>query len=176
MKITLIGYTAAYVRLFFVLCIASVGYFTDWMSECLGIDSGENSKLLHDSVNNSVCSITFDESVSCVFVVWKRYATSDQLRFTHESVLQLLKKHGATKVLGDDTALPTIHPEDQSWIVEDWIPRAQAVGLKCAASKSPNSHLARVSVKRVQSSLPAGLIARSFENLNDARHWLQTAS
>lgn len=144
-----------------------------YLRNCLEIESTDSFKLSNDLEDNPICSVRFDERLSCICVTWKQHATRNQLQFVHESILQLLKNHGVSKVLGDDTALPTIHAEDQSWIVENWIPRAVKAGLKAAASKSPNSHFGRVSVNAVQSKFPSGLVARSFENLDDAKHWIQ---
>ncbi len=66
-----------------------------------------------------------DSEVPCITVVWKRYATSAQLRYVHEQLLCLLGG-GGVAVLGDDTQLPTIHREDQRWIAENWWPRARS--------------------------------------------------
>jgi len=72
--------------------------------------------------------VSIDENIPAIVVLWKGYATGTQLRFVHENILDQLRKHGMSKVLGDDTGLPTIHAEDQSWIVENWMPRAIAAG------------------------------------------------
>src|SRR5271170_3652719 len=88
----------------------------------LEIESSDSVKLLKDFKENPICSVRLDESVPCIVVVWKQYATSTQLRFIHESILGLLEKHRVTKILGDDTLLPTIHAEDQTWIAENWMP------------------------------------------------------
>lgn len=139
----------------------------------LETESGESLELIADIENNPICSVSFDGSVPCVVVVWKRYVTSTQLRFVHENVLHLLKKHGASKILGDDTALPTIHDKDQAWITENWMPRAVAAGLKAGASKSPVSYFGRLSVSCLCSQAPEGLTIRPFDDLADARQWLQ---
>ena len=106
-------------------------------------------------------------------MVWKQYATSTQLRFVHESMLHLLKTHRVSRLLGDDTALPTIHSEDRQWIAENWMPRAQAVGLIAAASKSPTAYFGRLAVENVQSVAPSDICLRSFEVMEDAREWLR---
>jgi hypothetical protein len=84
-----------------------------------------------------------------------------------------MRKHRVNKILGDDTALPMIYGEDQTWIIENWMPRAFAAGLKFVANKKPNVYWGNVAVSRVQRRFPSGLTARSFSNLDDARGWLQ---
>lgn len=139
-------------------------------------ESNDSLKLLKDFTDNPICSVSVDESVPCIVIIWKQYATSTQLRFIHESVLGLLEKHRVTKILGDDTLLPTIHTEDQTWITENWMPRAMAAGLRFACSKTPDSHFGKISVRSVQSVAPRGLVVRAFENLNEAKSWLKGAS
>lgn len=142
----------------------------------LETESSDGIKLLNNLKDNPICSVSLEESVPCIKVIWKQYATSTQLRFIHESILRLLQKHGVVKILGDDTALLTIHAEDQAWIVHDWMPRAIAAGLKFASSKNPDSYFGKVSVSSVQSALPIGIVVRSFERLDDAKRWLSGVS
>ena len=174
---TPIAYIAAYIRLFFVFCIALVGHVTDWFHEPVETESADKPALAYDFVDDPACSVTYDESLSCIFVVWKQVAPSGiQLRFVHECILNLLRKHGACKVLGDDTALITLQAEDRSWIIQDWMPRALAAGLKFAASKTPESYAGKALVRSVQAAFPAVLVTRTFDDVADARRWLQSVT
>lgn len=139
---------------------------------CLLTGSSDGIKLLDNLKDNPICSVSFDKDVPCIVVIWKDYATSAQLRYVHESILGLLVKHGVSKILGDDTALPTVHAENQVWIAEDWMPRAMAAGLRAAAGKYSNWYFANVSISNIHSIAPVGLILRSFEDLAEARQWL----
>jgi hypothetical protein len=141
----------------------------------LGIESDDSRKLASNPDNNPICSIAFDESIPAITVTWKRYATSTQLRFIHEYLLTLLQWHGASKILGDDTALATIHPDDREWISETWLPRAIACGLKAAVSKKPASMHGQFAVAAVQSELK-GIAIDAFDGMADARQWLQSVS
>jgi hypothetical protein len=135
--------------------------------------SGDSLKLLDNLEENPICSVSFDGDVPCIVVTWKDYATSAQLRYVHECVLDLLVKHGVHKILRDDTALPAIHAENQVWIAKDWMPRAMAAGLRAAADKCSNWHFANVSISKIHSIAPAGLALRSFDSLAEARQWLK---
>jgi len=139
-------------------------------------ESNDGLQLLKDLADNPVCSVTFDENIPCIVVAWKQYATSTQLRYVHESLINLLEQHRVSKILGDDTALATIHNDDQSWIVGNWMPRAMASGLRAAASKSPSSYFGKVSVESVQSIAPPGVVLRSFADMAEARQWLKNHS
>ncbi len=93
-------------------------------------ESIDGIKLLENPNDNPICSLSYDETICCVTIVWRRYATSAQLRFVHEAIIQMLAQYGANKILGDDSDLPIVHAEDQKWITEDWMPRAKAAGLR----------------------------------------------
>jgi hypothetical protein len=137
-------------------------------------ESSDSLKLLEDLNDNPICAVSLDETVPCIKVIWKQYATSTQLRFVHESIVHMLERHGINKVLGDDTALPTIHSEDQVWIAENWMPRAVSAGLRAAASKSPASYFCQISIETIQSVAPPELALRSFDDMSAARQWLKS--
>jgi len=84
----------------------------------LQTESSESLQLLQDIRDNPICSVFFDESVLCIMVIWRNYATNTQFRFIHESILHHLQKHGVNMILGDDSALPTIHAEDRAWTIK----------------------------------------------------------
>jgi hypothetical protein len=135
-------------------------------------EQAEARTLLADLLNNPVCTVRFDDDVPCVTVIWKRPATSAQLRFIGERLVELIGQHKVSKMLGDDTALPLIEPDDQKWFADDWAPRAAAAGLKVAANKSPESYLGRLAVERIKQR-QRQLTIRSFEQFEQARRWLK---
>lgn len=125
--------------------------------------------------DNPVCCISVDRRVPCVLLVWKQYSTSAQLRFVYESALDLLKKHRLSKILGDNTDLPTVHDEEQQWISANWMPRAAAAGLRFCAFKRSETHFVRVATDAIMDLAPAGLTLRSFDGLEETRRWLHDA-
>lgn len=138
----------------------------------LEAESSDGLKLLSNIEENPICSVRFDASLPGIAVIWRGYATRTQLRYVHEMILTLLVAHQAVRMLCDDTGLPTIHADDQEWIAKDWMPRSVAAGLRAIANKRPESHFGNVSVTSVQSIIPAGLVFKSFDTLEEARRWL----
>lgn len=135
-------------------------------------ESSDGALLLENPGDNPVCALTYDEKVSCVSVVWRKYATSVQLRFIHEAILQMMEKYGARKILGDDRELPVVHPEDQRWIIEDWLPRARAAGLKRVAAIASHSFFGRLSIGSIQLKLANDIPIRQFHSTREAAGWL----
>lgn len=146
------------------------------LQEQLRRESHDSSLLVSDLRENPVCSVTLDHAAHLVLVRWRQYATHAQLCFVHESILQLVAKHRICKLLGDDTALPLVPSEDQSWIVENWMPRAIAAGLRFIANKTPNAYFGKLSIDAIRTMTPQGLEFRSFRSVTDARRWLTNLS
>lgn len=135
----------------------------------------DGAELLRNPEDNPICRLSYDESARCVTVVWRKYATSVQLRFVHEILLQMLRRHGARKILGDDTDLPVVHAEDQKWIVEDWLPRAKEAGLKAVASSLSHTFFGKLSIASVQFKLAKEIAIRAFPSIQLAHAWLRNA-
>jgi hypothetical protein len=146
------------------------------LREKLRQDSRDSLQLLKNFRDNPICSIVLDETSRCITVVWKQYATKTQYRYIHENLLTLICEHRVCKILGDDTALPTVPSEDRSWVIDEWFPRAVECGLRFVANKRPDSYFGKLSVGQIQSAAPAGPKCRSFEMLDEAREWLETVT
>src|ERR1700744_3647582 len=146
------------------------------LREKLRQDPRDSFQLLSNFWDNPICSIIHNEAHHCIIVVWKQYATQIQLRYIHENLLTLICKHHVYKILGDDTALPAIPSEDRFWIIDEWFPRAVECGLRFAASKRPASPFGQLAVGPIQSAAPVGIECRSFEQLYEAKEWLDTVA
>ena len=133
-------------------------------------------RLLEDPGDNPICSLSYDETTRCVTIVWRKYATSAQLRFIHETIIQMLAEHKASKILGDDSDLPIIHAEDQKWIIEDWLPRARAAGLKAAAAKVSLAFFGKLSIAAIHLKLAGEIAVKTFPDIQLARTWLRNFS
>jgi hypothetical protein len=146
----------------------------DRLQHSLKGQSGNARRLAENLEDNPICAVSYDANVPCLFVQWRGYAKSTEIRYVHECILRLVEEHRVSKLLGDDAALRTITAVDQHWIVDDWMPRAIAAGLKTAASNRPSRPSGRASVNRIRSAVPAGLAIRSFGSLDEAKAWLRS--
>ncbi|HKQ47958.1 MAG TPA: response regulator [Phycisphaerae bacterium] len=139
----------------------------------LETESGDSRKLLASPTDNPICSIQHDDSLPGLVVVWRDYATSRQLRFVYEYLLQLIELRNISKILYDDTALRTIAADDRSWILQDWMPRAVRAGFRASAHTASTAHFVGVAVNALATGAPAGIALRTFDNTSEARKWLQ---
>ncbi len=139
-------------------------------------ESIDGIHLLNSPHDNPICSLSYDESIPCIAVVWRKYATSAQLRFVHEIILGMLTQHAADRILGDDSDLPIVHAEDQKWIVENWLPRARVAGLKAVATAVSLTFFGKVSIGSIHSKLAREIAIKDFHNIHSARMWLGSLS
>lgn len=144
------------------------------LSSIIAKESHEGILLLQDPHDNPICALSYDEDIQCIEVVWRKYATSAQLRYIHEIILGMLIQYNASKILGDDSDLPIVHAEDQRWIVEEWLPRATAAGFKAAATTISMTFFGRVAIGAIQSEFARDVKVRSFGNIHSARSWLKS--
>lgn len=151
----------------------STGLFAKLM-RAVESESVDGAELLRNPKDNPICRLSYDDSARCVTVIWRKYATSLQLQFVHEILLQMLRQHGARKILGDDTDLPVVHAEDQKWIVEDWLPRAKDAGLEAVASALSHTFFGKLSIASVQFRLAKEIAVRPFPNVHLAHAWLRS--
>lgn len=135
-------------------------------------ESIEGIEVSRNPRDNAICRLSYDESLSCIEVVWRKYATSAQLRFLHEVILEMLMQHRADKILGDDSDLPIVHAEDQRWIMEDWFPRACAAGLCAIATSVSMTFLGKVAIGRIHARVAEEIPIRDFHSFHLARCWL----
>jgi hypothetical protein len=136
-------------------------------------ESVDGARLLKDPNDNPICSLSYDEAIHCAMIVWRRYATSAQYRFVHETILQMLAQYRAGKILADDSDLPVVHAEDQKWIIEDWMPRAKAAGLKAVATNRSLSFFGRLTIGSIQARMARDIEIKTFPNIHLARDWLR---
>lgn len=139
-------------------------------------ESIDGAKLLENPNDNPICSLCYDKTVRCVTIVWRRYATSAQYRFIHEAIIQMLQQYQASKILGDDSDLPVVHAEDQQWIIENWIPRAKAAGLKAVATNRSLSFFGRLTIGSIQARMAGEVAIRTFPSVHLAKNWLRNFS
>src|SRR6202012_4073896 len=102
----------------------SAGFFVKLM-RAVGSESVDGMELLRNPQDNPICRLSYDERARCVTVVWRKFATSVQLRFGHEILLEMLRQHGARKIFGYGTHMPYVHSKGQRWNDEDGLPRAK---------------------------------------------------
>jgi hypothetical protein len=109
-------------------------------------------------------------------LAWSSDRTSlDVVKAFYEQVLALLLNTSARKILSDHGQRAPLPAAAQSWLTENWIPRAlnQARTRHCAIVEGADP-LHRLSTQSVVSSSPSGFIFQRFSTVEEAEAWLQS--
>lgn len=126
-------------------------------------------------LSNEACSISYDPDVPCIVVEWHGYATTLQFREVKENILWLLTEKQCSKILADTTHLPIISTEDQVWVNEDWLPRAQEVGYRACGMVNSRFYFSRIAIRSMMKHANRNeLPLEYFDSPAAARAWLKS--
>ena len=81
------------------------------------------------SFDEKFLQIYYDETVPCVTMQWKDFATSEEFKIGLNKGLDLLMEQNTENWLADLRKMDVIDPDDEKWSNEDWFPRALAGGV-----------------------------------------------
>lgn len=131
-----------------------------------------SQSVLYTAADFSVC---YAPDVPCVIMTWRGYHTSASFRQQNEQVLELLRQHGASKILCDIRQFLLIGATDQSWLNYNWLPRALSAGLRHCALVTPVYFFNQVAVQSVVDRIDTPILrVEYFEAAEAARLWLQS--
>lgn len=89
---------------------------------------------------DSYVTISWDENVQAVILVWRGFVTFDKLRTGLEKGLELYQAKGKGRWLADTSQIMPFSKEAEHWTNEDWFHRAVTSGIKkrrCLSPKVP---------------------------------------
>jgi hypothetical protein len=118
--------------------------------------------------------VLWDEASLAVVCGGEGFVEGEELRTGMNKGLELLVKKRSSRWLAEMKNRKVHTDEDQRWIVEDWTPRAAAVGLRSSAFVLPTSVVSKMSLKRMnQVVAERSLEIGYFDDLEEARRWLR---
>lgn len=122
------------------------------------------------------CKVTYLDDVECVYVQWFDLPLSDVFRKGSDTVIELLKVNGSSKVLVDNSKAKLFSVTDQKWLNEDWLPRSEKAGYKYSATILGETDAfvkfaaQSIANKRDQSKF----VSKFFKSSNEAMDWLRS--
>ncbi|WP_375558815.1 hypothetical protein ACE193_13835 [Bernardetia sp. OM2101] len=69
-----------------------------------------------------------------IYIKWEFMVEENLFREGMEKLIEMMKEHKTGKILSNVTQLGPLSDEDQAWCVDDWLPRALAVGYTSVAN------------------------------------------
>ncbi len=98
----------------------------------------------------------------------------DVIQAFYEQALLLLLSSGVRRILSDHGQRPPLPAAAQTWLTNDWIPRAmtQARTHHCAVVEGADP-IHRLALQSVVSTAPTGFLFKRFDNFEAADAWLR---
>ncbi|GGF09167.1 hypothetical protein [Hymenobacter cavernae] len=132
----------------------------------------------HESLyfHNSLASI-IEHSFGYVRIDWHPVVIrSGELHEVYGQVLTLLRESGLNRILSDHQLRAPLMPDDQRWIVTDWVPRAvRECGYARGALMQAHDVISQLTNRRITDQLPDRPLIRYFDDLHLAERWLLEA-
>ena len=127
------------------------------------------------SFDEKFLQIYYDETVPCVTMQWKDFATSEEFKIGLNKGLDLLMEQNTENWLADLRKMDVIDPDDEKWSNEDWFPRALAGGVKKMALIPSVDIFNNMSVESIMNEVAGtGLVVHYFDNVEEAKTWLKS--
>ena len=104
---------------------------------------------------------------------WKRFSATGAYRKAMDKLIELASEKQSRVCWLDLSALSIVDKEDQSWIKEDWLPRAVQLGVKHIAVAMPATSLAKTSLlKGLRYEDTITLEIGYFNHPDESLNWL----
>ncbi|SKC65232.1 hypothetical protein [Ohtaekwangia koreensis] len=78
--------------------------------------------------------IRYDEGNHILIHEWKVFPTSQEFKEGTNILIAAFEHFKTGKLVGDVRQLGAVHPDDQQWILTDWISRARKAGFSHSAT------------------------------------------
>ncbi|GAB3302423.1 hypothetical protein ACFQT0_11070 [Hymenobacter humi] len=101
-------------------------------------------------------------------------ATVAELRSIYEHVLRAMQHHRVIRLMSVHNQRPPIPPEIQTWLTQEWLPRAVAeVGYRYCAVVEATAPLSRLAARAIGTGMKGLLSYEYFETDALADAWLR---
>jgi hypothetical protein len=120
---------------------------------------------------NSVV-VYYDSDDNWLYLSWYGEQTLDSRIRAFNQVIDFLKISDCTKVLNDNRHNCSAWSDCALWVANDWLPRAEAEGMRSLAWVYSTDTEARRSAEEMIGHLHGKAIVIPFEGLQDAKSWL----
>ena len=121
-----------------------------------------------------VAVVRWDSSSQAAHMEWQGWAKPAEFRAANDALVQAIRDHRGSRVLGDSRLIKVIQKSDQEWVNTDWFPRILAAGLTRMALVIPQSGLAKMNIDDMVSRVADRLDVAYFATLAEARVWLMS--
>lgn len=110
-----------------------------------------------------------------LLVDWMGYVSPQFVMEGSNAIIEAALTCGTSKFLSDKTSVQGTYRKTNTWLEEDWFPRAMEAGLQFGASLLSENIFSQMSSKDLEERMKGGRFTyKNFKSLEDAVAWLKS--
>lgn len=126
-------------------------------------------------LDNEYVSLYWYPEQKIIYHVFHKYMYGQEFRRALETGLEVMKKNGGTKWLGDDRANSALPTDDLVWSMEDWFFRAFDAGWRYWALVMPDKIAGQLNMNRIlKRNIDLGMNIQVVESAEEGLEWLES--
>jgi len=129
-------------------------------------------RTFQDSFGQTILHLEYLETENYIYVAFIGLQSLPVLMEAGEIALRIFREKDCSKYLSDNTRMVGGKTFAESYIRDNFIPKAMESGLKCLAYVVPPRSINIRSVEHLELEFPPELDFMLFDNVADARYWL----
>jgi hypothetical protein len=115
-----------------------------------------------------------DQQNKWLYYKWRGFLLTDELVSGYNTILEMLTKEKFTHILADHSSIVGPWNEVNTWLINEWTPRANEAGLKFFAVHTASDLFSNISLELfLNNNTHQRFVSHVFDKLDDARLWLQ---
>ena len=125
---------------------------------------------------HGVADVIWDAQRNVVHIEAKGWADTAESHPVLDSAMQAMKDHEGSRWLFDGRDMEAVKPSELQRLIDVWLPRALAAGLRVAAIVMPRSDSAVKNIDDMARAAEGEVVVRYFSSVENARNWLATSA
>ena len=123
-----------------------------------------------------VADVMWDANWNVVHIEAKGWPDTAESHPVLDSAMRAMTDHRGSRWLFDGREMKAIKSSDLRWLIEVWLPRALAAGLRVAAIVMPRSGAAMKNIDDMAKVAEGEVVVRYFSSVENARRWLAASA
>lgn len=116
--------------------------------------------------------ITYGTEKGILQCVWIGDQTEEGIKAAGETIIEIIKEKGITKILNDNRLVKGSWKNVAVWVNEDWFPAITAAGVTQFAWIYSTDVFAKYSARKAAGTIA---IVKFFKKVEDAVQWLESS-
>ncbi len=123
------------------------------------------------------CQVEYDKENNWIYAIWSGYQSVDNIKIVMEAYLKTMEDKKCSAVITDLTRAKGTFTDANTWISNDWMPRALVAGYKYCAMVYSSDIFMKYAVndlnRKYEKSGLSNFYLRHFGDMGEAVVWLQ---